>query len=113
MTETMKAVVVDDGTAGRLRLGNIPCPAPQPNEVLVRVHAVSLNRGEVKTALGAPNGFRPGWDFAGIVEQAAADGSGPPRGARVVGLMPFGGWAEYVAISPLAVAIIPERVDFV
>src|SRR5205807_527972 len=81
---TMTAVVVDDGAAGRLRIAAVCRPAPQPNEVVVRVGAVSLNRGDVKTALGAPNGFRPGWDFAGTVESAAADGSGPKAGTRVV-----------------------------
>lgn len=112
MTDMMHAVVVDDRVSGRMRLSEVQRPAPQRSEVIVRVHAVSLNRGEIKTALGAPNGFRPGWDFAGVVEQAAGEGSSPPVGTRVVGLMPFGAWADYVAVSPLAIAPLPDNVSF-
>ena len=39
--------------------------------------AVSLNRGEVRRLASAPAGWRPGWDLAGTVVAAAADGSGP------------------------------------
>jgi NADPH2:quinone reductase len=111
MAKMMRAVVVDDGVSGRLKIGEVPCPTPQPVEALVRVAAISLNRGEVKTALSASNGFRPGWDFAGTITQAAADGGGPRAGTRVVGLMPFGAWAEYVAVSPQAMAAIPDGVS--
>jgi hypothetical protein len=49
----------------------------------VRVKSISLNLGEVQRALTmAEAGWRPGWDLAGVVEQAAADHSGPPAGAR-------------------------------
>ena len=52
----------------------------------VRVTAISLNRGEVKRAVTpSERGGRPGWDFAGVVEEAAEAGGGPPVGARVVG----------------------------
>ena len=112
MAETMQAVVVDDRVPGRMRLGEVPRPTRQTSEVLVRVHAISLNRGEIKTALAAPAGFRPGWDFAGVVEQAADDGSSLPVGTRVVGLMPFGAWADYVAVAPLAIAPLPDHVGF-
>jgi NADPH:quinone reductase len=40
-----------------------------------------------------------GWDVAGIVREATADGSGPPQGARVVGLVRLGAWAELAAVS--------------
>jgi NADPH:quinone reductase-like Zn-dependent oxidoreductase len=106
---TMRAVVT---AGGRLVLGEVARPLPAPGETLVRVAAISLNRGEVKTALAAADGWRPGWDYAGVVEQAAADGSGPPKGARVVGALPVGAWAEYLAVGAPFLAVLPDSVSF-
>jgi NADPH:quinone reductase len=58
-------------------------PDPAPDETLVEVRAFSINRGELSLVSNRPEGWRPGQDVAGVVAQAAADGSGPPRGARV------------------------------
>src|SRR2546430_16229086 len=57
-------------------------------------------------------GWRPGWDLAGELERAAADGSGPRVGARVVGLLPEGAWAERVAVPTHALAELPDKVTF-
>lgn len=109
----MNAVVVDRTAPGGLTLRALPEPAPLPSEALVRVHAISLNLGEIRRARGAQDGWRPGWDFAGTVERAAADGSGPQLGARVVGVMPGGGaWAELVAVPTANLAVLPESVPF-
>ena len=77
----------------------------------MRVSAISLNRGETRRALQqAEPGWRPGWDFVGVVETAAADGSGPIPGTRVVGLLPSGAWAERVNCRTHAVAALPDAV---
>ena len=39
------------------------------NEALVRVHAISLNRGECNRAQNSPAGALLGWDIAGVIEQ--------------------------------------------
>jgi NADPH:quinone reductase-like Zn-dependent oxidoreductase len=78
----------------------------------VRVAAVSLNLGEVRRSLTADAGWRPGWDLAGVVQQAAADNSGPPVGARVVGFVPSGSWAEQVAVPTNALAVLPDVVSY-
>ena len=108
----MRAVIVDDGAPARLKIGEVEEPEPTPSEALVRVSAVSLNRGEVRRSQAAEPGFRPGWDLAGTVERAAANGTGPRAGARVVGLLGAGAWSERVAVQADALAQLPESVSF-
>lgn len=108
----MRAVVVEPNAPGRLVLRTVARPSPAPHEALVRVAAVSLNRGEVNGARSAEAGRRLGWDFAGTVEGAAGDGSGPPAGKRVVGTVGAGAWAELVAAPTRALAELPEDVSF-
>ena len=106
------AVVVDPEAPGRLVIRPVPEPTPDRGEAVVQVRAISLNRGEVRRSGTAAAGWRPGWDFAGVVERAAADGSGPSVGARVVGYLPEGAWAERVAAPKNALAELPDKVTF-
>lgn len=109
----IRAVVVAPVGAERLRIGEVEERVPAPSEALVRVAAVSLNRGEVRRAMTADEpGARPGWDLAGTVERPAADGSGPPEGARVVGMLNSGAWAEKAAVPTRSLAALPDGVSF-
>jgi NADPH2:quinone reductase len=58
---TIHAVVTDPTIPVRLTLRAVDAPSPLPSEALVRVHAISLNRGEVRSALNATAVTRPGW----------------------------------------------------
>ncbi len=118
-----RAVVVDPEVAGRLVVREVADPEPSPQQALVRVAAISLNRGEVNAAMNRPAGARPGWDLAGTIERAASDGSGPAVGTRVVGFVPtgnyerhhtvpLGGWAERVPVGTNALAALPDAVSF-
>jgi NADPH:quinone reductase-like Zn-dependent oxidoreductase len=112
MSDTVRAVVVDTNAPGRLAIQPVKLAPASPTDVTVRVTAISLNRGEVKRAVTASEaGARPGWDFAGIVEEAAQQGGGPPVGARVVGLLLGGAWAERVRVPVSSVAVLPDSVS--
>jgi len=109
---TMRAVLVEPDAEGHLSLGRVDPPTPLPNEAVVAVRAISLNLGEVRRAATEAKGTRTGWDLAGVIEQPAADGSGPRAGTRVVGIVPRGAWAERVAVRTKAMAALPDSVSF-
>ena len=94
-----------------LALSEVAEPAPAGVEALVRVRASSLNRGEVLDLANAVVGTVWEGDGAGGVKNAAADGSGPRAGTRVVCLVRAGAWAELAAIPTAMLAGIPEQVS--
>ncbi|MBD3917343.1 zinc-binding dehydrogenase [Paenibacillus sp. PR3] len=106
------AIVIDPAVRGRLKVGEVEASRPASSEALVRVHAISLNLGEVRTATRANAGWRPGWDLSGVVEQPAADGSGPSAGTRVFGMVHSGSWAELVAVPTNFLSEIPDNVTY-
>nr|WP_062339349.1 zinc-binding dehydrogenase [Herbidospora sakaeratensis] len=117
----MLALLVDHDVPAGLRLGETADPVPASDEVLVEVHAISLNHGELRGAIlnhgevrGIARqsvGYVPGWDAAGVVRVPAADGSGPPVGSRVVTFGPSGAWARLRAVPAAELAVVPEEVD--
>jgi NADPH:quinone reductase-like Zn-dependent oxidoreductase len=108
----IRAILVNPDVTGKLALGEVEAPSPRANEALVRVHAISLNRGECNRAQNSPAGSLLGWDIAGVVEQAAADGTGPKEGARVVGILQTGAWAEQIAVPSTNLAVLPDSISF-
>ncbi|MBB5117395.1 alcohol dehydrogenase [Streptomyces eurocidicus] len=108
----MRALLVDRSAPAGLRLGQAPDPEPAPNQALIRVTATSLNYGEVRFMLQeAPDGAVLGWDAAGVVERAAADGSGPAAGTPVVTLGVAGAWAELRAVDTDWIGTVPAGAD--
>lgn len=111
----MKAVMFVPRPEGAVpEVREIPTPVPGAGEVLVRVRAAGLNRGEmmVRAALrsGAPQ--QTGIEFAGEV---AALGPGATR--RQVGERVMGHWragqAEYVAVDERLLVPVPGRLSWV
>ncbi|MEV4312533.1 zinc-binding dehydrogenase [Actinocrispum sp. NPDC049592] len=108
----MRALVANPTTQSGLELAEAPDPVAGPDEVLIEVKAVSLNFGDVNGIARAKPGTVPGWDAAGVVVQAAADGSGPAVGARVSSFHHNGAWAERRAVRTQDVGVVPDAVDF-
>ncbi len=107
----MQALVTTGPNGPGLTLSDVEPPQPASGEALVQLTATSLNRGEVRHLNEEEPGTVLGWDVVGTVAEPAADGSGPPTGTRVVGLVGGAGWAEYVAVPTHALAAIPDIVS--
>jgi NADPH:quinone reductase len=106
------ALVNTPSAAIPVELRDVAEPVPAAAEAVVEVHAFSLNRGELALLANRPEGWRPGQDIAGVVVQAAADGSGPKEGTRVVALVDGAGWSQRVAAPTARMAALPDNVSF-
>lgn len=106
----MLALTAAPGAPGNIDLRELPDPQPDARQALVRVRAISLNRGDANRLAQTPDGDPVGWDLAGVVERPAGDGSGPAAGTRVVGVLRGGAWAELAAVDTSMLAEIPDGV---
>ncbi|RDU37868.1 NAD(P)-dependent alcohol dehydrogenase [Neobacillus piezotolerans] len=123
----MKAMVYDKyGTTGILNLAEVEIPVPKHNEVLVKVHAVSVNSWDWDLLRGKPflarlgGLFKPqykilGADIAGIVEAVGSDVNSLQIGDEVFGDISWCGWggfAEYVCVREEALSVKPAGMTF-
>lgn len=89
------------------------------NDVLVRVHAVGLNRADLVQAAGnypPPSGFDPkilGLEFAGEIVELGSDVVGWEIGDRVFGIVAGEGQAEIVATDSRCIARIPQNLSYI
>jgi len=122
----VKAVVYTRyGPPEVLGLAEVPMPVPQDNEVLVKVHAVSLNASDWEVLRGKPlysrigGPVRPrhhilGSDIAGRVEAAGRNATLFQPGEDVFAdiLSSMGGFAEYVSVPQNALARMPSGMTY-
>jgi NADPH:quinone reductase-like Zn-dependent oxidoreductase len=122
----MKAVVYTRyGPPGVLGLTDVPTPVPKDKEVLVQVHAVSLNASDWEMLRGKPlysrigGPFRPrhhilGSDIAGRVEAAGRNATRFRPGEDVFAdiLSYMGGFAEFVCVPETALAPMPAGMTY-
>ena len=106
----MRALVADSSAPDRIAFHDVAEPIPTSGEVLVEVRAFSLNRGELRMLGTAADGWRPGWDFAGILLSDADDGLRAQT--QVVGIRQGAAWAERATVSPTSLAALPDGVSF-
>ena len=107
----MRGLVIDLDAQWRLAQQELEPPKPTSEQALVAVATSSVNRGELSLLKVRPAGWRPGQDIAGVVVEAAADGSGPVAGSRVVGLVEQGGWSQQVAVPTSRLVELPAAVS--
>ena len=107
-----------------LELADVPQPQPREREVLVRVHAASVNaadrvllRGEpflVRLGMGLPRPRHPilGFDVAGRVEAVGSRVTQFRAGEDVFGASKFGAFAEFVCVNQETLVPKPAGVSF-
>ena len=121
----MKAIVYEKyGSPDVLRYADVEKPTVGDNDVLVRVRAASLNRGDLIAMRGTPSiirlafGIRRpkktilGRDIAGMVEAVGPKVTHFRVGDEVFGEMEQRGFAEYAAVPETHVAAKPADVTF-
>lgn len=120
----MKAIAYQKfGNIDVLQTIEEPKPSSQPNQVLVKVKAVSINpldwkirKGEMKLMSGSKLPKHIGVDFAGIVENVGLSVTNFKKGDEVFGvvknIMKEGALAEYVAVPSTSVWKKPAHINF-
>jgi NADPH2:quinone reductase len=126
MSETIKAVTLDQFDAPPALRDDLPTPTPGQNEVLVRVKASSVNPVDNSIAAGMLKGMADydfpvtlGRDYAGVVAALGDGVSDYSTGDEVFGFLlhanpdvKAGGWTELLTVSTDAsIAPVPEGVD--
>jgi NADPH:quinone reductase-like Zn-dependent oxidoreductase len=125
---TMRAALITRyGSPDVVKVGEAPKPSPAAGEVLVRVHAATVNRtdcgelrprviGRLMFGLLRPRRTIFGMDVAGVVEAVGAEVSAFKPGDRVFGMCPFrsnGAHADYVCIREGGpIAVMPAGTPF-
>ncbi len=114
----MKALIVNEyGPLEKLTLGEFPDPTPGKGEVLVDVHAASVNFPDLLVIGGTYQNlplrpFVPGKDLAGVV---AAVGEGVTRvkvGDRVLAQIEHGAYAERAVVREVLCFVMPAAMPF-
>ena len=124
----MKAALITRyGSPDVIRITEVAKPTPEPGEVLIRVHAASVNRtdcGELAPFLllrlvfgiWKPRRSIFGMDVAGVVEQVGAGVTRFRVGDRVFGMCPYrrnGAQAEYVVLAETSpITTLPASIAF-
>ena len=120
----MKAVRIHQyGGAETLSLEDIQRPTPGPDELLIKVHAASVNPFDWKARQGYFQQFIPltlpltlGWDVSGTVEATGPAVTQFKRGDEVftrLDIVKGGGYAEYTLAKASDAALKPKSVDHV
>jgi NADPH:quinone reductase len=133
----VKAIVIHEfGPPSVMRLEEVPTPEPGPGEVLIEVHAVSVNRTLDLVVRAGKYARRPalphvlGVDPSGVIVKLGAGVTDRRIGERVtclirvaegtateppklLGVNVWGGYAEYIKVPAKIARPLPDKLDFV
>lgn len=123
----MKAITARRyGSSAVLRADEVPDPVPKDDELLIKVHAASLNQANLVLLKGKPFLARlaygvfkpkhiiPGSDFSGVVKAVGKQIKRFKPGDEVYADLSnygFGGMAEYVTVPEKAIALKPANLS--
>lgn len=115
----MRAVVITrPGGPEVLAVREVATPEPGRGEIRVRVIAAGVNRADLlqrRGAYPAPPGSPadiPGLEYAGTVEAVGPGVTQRSVGARVMGIVGGGGYAEYVVVHEREAIPVPDALSF-
>lgn len=119
----MKAIIIEQyGTAEELKEREVPLPELKDNQVLVEMHATSINPIDWKLRAGYLKDMLPfefpiilGWDAAGVIAEVGDKVTSFKKGDRVFArpdTTAHGTYAEYVAVDEKLLAKMPENASF-
>lgn len=97
--------------------GKMACPEIKEDEILVNIKAAAINRADLLQKSGKyppPEGESEiiGLEMAGEVMKCGSKSSFYKKGARVFGLLPGGGYAEYCVIPETMAMPLPDSYTF-
>lgn len=114
----MKAVLCKEyGPPEMLVIEDVPSPEPGDGEVLIDVHAASVNFPDVliienKYQFKPPLPFSPGSEVAGPIAAVGPGVTGLKVGDRVIGSCGWGGFVEQIALDQTRCTPIPDAMDY-
>ncbi len=118
-SDTMTAIRIrEPGGPEVLQLETLPLPEPAQGEVLVRIAAAGVNRGDIVQRMGfypPPKGVTetPGLEFAGTVVALGPGASKWAVGDKVCALVAGGGYAEYATVHESHALPVPDGFSMV
>jgi NADPH:quinone reductase len=111
-SERMKAFWITPGPTGtKVELRDTPTPEPKGGEVLVRMRAAALNRGELLGGKAGAAAKPGGGECAGEVVKLGDGVTAFAVGERVMGRC-GGGFAEYAVMDARETMRVPERLSW-
>ncbi|XP_073158717.1 uncharacterized protein [Henckelia pumila] len=108
----MKAMVAKKGWFSRiLELREVKIPQLKDDEVLIKVCATGVNRGDIIDVATSDNSVCPGLECSGIIEAVGRNITCWKVGERVCALLEGRGYAEQVAVPANCLLPLPDDID--